>query len=136
MPKITGLLIDVNTGKSSAKTIDRNLESYYKILECDTIDIVSRNIGTRRFDIICDDEALLKSPCNPSAFDMHYECCLFGNLFVTGEADEEGNLTSLSKKDLKYLQYHLIDSFANVPSEIGCGLLDVINTRVLCHVTA
>jgi hypothetical protein len=135
MPKITGLLIDVNTGKASAKTIDRNLESYYKILDCDMIDIVSRNIGARRFNIICDDEALLKSPCNPSAYDMYYEYCLFGNLFVTGEADEEGNLTSLSKKDFNYLKHHLIEGFASVPSKIGCGLMDTITTRILCHVT-
>ena len=104
MPKITGILIDVETGKAGAKTIDRNLESYYKHLNCETIDIVEKKIGSKIYNIICDDEALLKSPApDPSALSnlFPYKYSLFGNLFVTGPADDEGNLTSIPRSEIK-----------------------------------
>ena len=34
----------------------QGLEDYYKLIDCETIDIVNRDINGNRYDIICDDE--------------------------------------------------------------------------------
>ena len=69
--KITGVLVDVNAGTVKEATIEANLDSYYKALNCDCIDIVVRSLGPYRFDIICDDEGLLKDNARMSATDPH-----------------------------------------------------------------
>jgi len=38
----------------------------------------------------------------------HLEQMLVGNLFITGRTDEEGNLTSLTDKDVKYIERFLM----------------------------
>ena len=127
MKKITGLLIDVNTGKASFKTVDKSLESYYKILDCSTIDIVNRRIGENanmRFDIICDDEALLVAPSIPSALSgVDFNDCLYGNLFVVGHDPGSEDVRSLTKEEIKYLRnYHIIFF---VPSRTNAGTFHV-----------
>lgn len=38
--KITGVLVDVMTGTAAKVTVEKDLDSYYKILNCRCIDIV------------------------------------------------------------------------------------------------
>lgn len=47
--------------QATAKVISiaPNLEAYYDVLGCQTIDIQERTIEGKAFDIICDDEAFL-----------------------------------------------------------------------------
>lgn len=73
-----------------------NLDTWYKLLKCDYIDIVSTKVGDVDVDIVCDDEALLKEDSICRATTHHHEPALFGRLFVCGRADAEGNLTSLT----------------------------------------
>ena len=125
MKKITGLLIDVNTGLASFKTVDKSLESYYKILDCSTIDIINRRIGPDKFfDIICDDEALLVSPAIPSAISgIDFNYCLYGNLFVVGHDPGSEDVRSLTKEEIKYLRnYH---GLFFVPSRTNAGAFHV-----------
>ena len=95
MKKITGVLVNVSEGTARKVTIDRSLESYYKALNCDCIDIVNRRLGGYRFDVICDDEALLKDNPLPSAIGPDGQPMLFGNLFFC-KPDGKGDLLSLS----------------------------------------
>ena len=119
MAKITGFLVDLNTGKACAKTVDHTLESFYKILDCDTIDVVHRNIGGKRFNIICDDEALLKSPRHTSAVDPMFEPMLFGNLFVVGLSDENGDFTNLTRAQLLHLKQCRLPTYIYHPTDNG-----------------
>ena len=48
---IKGVLIDVVNNTVKVVKIDKKLESYYKILNCNTIDITSRYIGDKLFDM-------------------------------------------------------------------------------------
>ena len=105
--KLLGVLVDVENEKVEAMEIEDELDSFYKILNCSTIDIVVRNIGGRHkkaFDIICDDEGLFKEPQKISAIDNLGNVQLVGNIFITGTADDNGNLTSLSASDVAYIK--------------------------------
>lgn len=105
--KLLGVLVDVENEKVEAMEIEDELDSFYKILNCSTIDIVVRRIGGRHkkaFDIVCDDEGLFKEPQKISAIDNLGNVQLVGNIFITGTADNEGNLTSLSESDVAYIK--------------------------------
>lgn len=108
--KLLGVLFDTETSRAKAVRLDDNLESFYKALHCTTIDIVERTVVGRRFNIVCDDEALLQSDCRVSAITPRLEATLFGSLFVVGPCDEEGNLTSLTRADVKHI---LSNSFSH-----------------------
>ena len=81
------------------------LQDFYDKLECDCFDIASRKVGTegRRYDIFVDDVGLLKENPIISAIDSHFRPALVGNL-VFANHDNEGNTTSLSDDDIKYIK--------------------------------
>lgn len=103
--EITGYFIDPTHGIAEPRTIEKSLDSYYSLLDCTCIDIVSRIIGDKRFDIICDDEALLKAPTFVSAYDRNDTPALFGSLFVC-KFDGRDDVTSLSEEELDYVDLH------------------------------
>jgi len=84
------------------------LNDYYKYLECDCIDITTAMVNGNVVNIIVDDEGLMKENPVLSAFyvdenETEWEGALAGNLLFCGEADEEGELTDISKKTAMYL---------------------------------
>lgn len=106
MKKITGYLIDVEHNVAAPIVVDKSLDSYYKILNCEYIDIVCRHIGERTYDIICDDEALLKYNSKISAINSDGKSMLCGNLFIVkfdGVEDE----TSLERDDIAYINRYI-----------------------------
>lgn len=79
----------------------RNLDEMYREIGCSCIDIVRRSIGGKIFDIICDDEGLLKDNPEPSAFydiNGNLEVGLVGNLIVCNH-DEMGNTIDINFDD-------------------------------------
>ena len=110
MNRITGYLIDVENNIATTVTIDKNLDAYYNILNCDCIDIVARNIGGTRYEIICDDKALLKDNPKISALDSNMNPALCGNLFVV-KFDGYDDVMSLDGNDVTFLN-QFVRSFA------------------------
>jgi hypothetical protein len=99
--KLTGILVDVENETAEVTTIERNLHEYYRILHCDCIDITMRKIGKfgkRFYNIICDDEGLLKDNPKISAINDLGQVMLCGSLFIVND-DENGELSSLTKDD-------------------------------------
>lgn len=90
-----GLLIDVKNNNVSVKMAN-SLKDYYRLIDCDVIDIVKRCIGGKYYNIICDDEGPLKENIIVSAIDTERKPMLVGNLIVAGDTDDEGELLSLS----------------------------------------
>lgn len=92
-------------------TIEDKLEVFYREIGCDCIDIVSRRFGGRLFDVICDDEALLKGAEDwPTSLwtekgleGERIKEGLFGTLLLC-HSDQEGNLTSATPEDLLKVQ--------------------------------
>ena len=103
--RIVGVLVDVEKEILGILEIPNNLDTFYKVLNCNLIDIVTRRIGDSKkvYDIICDDEGLLKEPHKISAVDSMGNAQLVGNIFITGTADAEGNLTSLPMDEANYI---------------------------------
>jgi hypothetical protein len=99
MKKITGVLIDVERGTAAITTLEDNLQTYYKALNCDLIDIVARSVAGTPVEIVYDDEGLLKNFPKISAINDMGDPMFCGSLFIVGPADEEGNLTSLTNDD-------------------------------------
>lgn len=99
MGKITGIFVDTKNKKTSVLTVDDELETYYKLLNCNLIEIVPRKIGNSIVNIICDEEGLLINDPLMSAVDGAGNGMLAGSLFITGLADDEGELTSLTEED-------------------------------------
>ena len=103
---IRGFFVDPENNTAEERTIEKSLESYYSLLCCDTIDIVSRSIGGKRYDIICDDEALLKAPTYTSALDSDGHPALFNALFVV-KFDGRDDVTDLDDEDINNVGNHL-----------------------------
>ena len=99
MGKITGIFVDTENKKTSVLTVDDELETYYKLLNCSLIEIVPRKIGNSIVNIICDEEGLLINDPLMSAVDSAGNGMLAGSLFITGLTDDEGALTSLTEED-------------------------------------
>jgi len=92
-----GLLIK---GMDVTEVQANDLEDYYRLMEVDIIDIVAREINGKYYDIICDDEGLLKEKPIPTVFDTNKQPMLCGNIIIAGLADETGYMTDLSNEDI------------------------------------
>lgn len=106
---IKAYYINPKTDTACECDIVDSLDVFYDMLDCGTIDIVNRAIGRygqRRYDIICDDEGLMKDDPYISAIDKNGQPMLVGSLLVVGEADDDGNITSLDDDDIKFLKMH------------------------------
>ena len=105
---IRGFLVDPENNIAEERTIEKSLDSYYATLRCSCIDIVSRVIGGEHYDIICDDEGLLKEPHYISALDHYRHAALVGPLFVVNY-DGRDDVCSLSDADVDNLDFHLVN---------------------------
>ena len=103
---ITGYLVDVVNNSHGPIVVDGSLSDYYKVLNCDCFDITRRKIGGSYFDIMCDDEGLLKDDYMVSAFDSNMNPCLVGNLLVV-KHDREGNTISLKDRELEFIREYI-----------------------------
>lgn len=104
--RLTAILVDTDKETFGVVNIPNDLQAFYKALGCRWIDITQRSIGVyhrKTFEIICDDEALFKEPQKISAIDSLGQPQLVGSILITGRADEDGNLTSLSEYDVYYI---------------------------------
>ena len=96
------VLVNVYDEYAKEVEIKDELDEYYELLNCSTIDIVSRKIGRKWFDIVCDDEGLLKQNPKISAIDNLGSPMLVGNLIILHN-DGEGGMAGLDQKDSKYV---------------------------------
>ena len=100
---LTGILIDPELKFAGARSVEYSLDSFYKLLHCSTIDIITRTVNGTPVSIICDDEAMLKDDSLLSATgktrrDSLGDPMLAGALFIVApEADENGDLVSLTE---------------------------------------
>ena len=99
-------LLDVENKRKQVVEIDdnRHLEEYYKYLNCSVIDITNRKVGGKWFDIIVDDEGMLKENPIVSALDSDMQPALVGNLLFCNWDGETGEEISLSDDDIKHLE--------------------------------
>jgi len=97
--------VDVYGDSTGVIEIEDKLEDFYREIKTDVIDIVVRYIDGQEFDIVCDDEGLLKDKPRVSAMDGGFKPMLVGNLLIAHH-DDEGNLTGISEEDSSLLMFH------------------------------
>ena len=103
---ITVGVFDSNTMNFDVRQIEDSLDEYYRIIGCQYIDIATRRIGGaggRVFDIICDDEGLLKESPVVTALDGEFQPMLVGTL-IFAHHDNEGNMTGITEEDAYLLR--------------------------------
>ena len=98
-----GVLLDVVKGEIKEVNIEDSLEAYYDALNCTVIDIVQRDIGGITFDIVCDDEGLLKDSPVVSAVDSKYRPMFVGNLLFLHGDDTTGEMVGISEEEASFL---------------------------------
>ena len=101
-----GFFIDPH-GYAHVCEIPDSLEGYYELLGCETIDIVSRKIGGKYYDIVCDDEGLFKDDFSVSMVDADGNGLLVGKLLICNH-DGDGNEVGLSDDDIDNITQHLV----------------------------
>ena len=95
----------IDTINKEVKAVNpQSLDDYYKLIGCKCIDIVSRKIGRKRYEIICDDNGLLTDDPLISAIDDLGRVMLVGSLIVCGNVDSKGDLTDLTANDIQYIK--------------------------------
>ena len=103
--KLTLFLVSIEDKKAEKVVIDHTLQAFYDTIHCvyDTVDIVSRKIGGKYFDVICDDDGLAREPHHCSAVDKEGNPMLVGS-FLVANHDEAGETRSLSDEDIAVIQ--------------------------------
>ena len=96
------ILLDVYDRSIKPVDVRDDLQEFYRLLRCGTIDITQRKIGGKIFEVMCDDEGLLTDHPITSAFDSNGHMMLVGNLMFF-HADDEGNLVGLTDSECAYL---------------------------------
>lgn len=88
----------------SIENVNDELELYYDMLDCDMIDITTINVNGVEYDIIHDDEFLLKRPLVPTLY-VNNELIIFG-AFLISRANEDGEEIGLTHKEIdNFLEY-------------------------------
>ena len=103
---ITGFLVDTKNQQYRRTEVPDELDAYYALLHCETIEIHQVMIGTngKIYDCICDEEGSFENDPRISAIDSLGSALFVGSLLIVGMADEEGDLTSLNDTDCDYIE--------------------------------
>ena len=98
------LTIELNQEKTALESNIRNIDDadklheYYRYLHCQCIDMATIDVDGHAYDVICDDEALLRNPLIPSLY-ISEEQVFFGNLAFV-KTDENGAEVGLDREDM------------------------------------
>ena len=103
-----GLLLDVWNNVVREED-PQDLDDYYKILRCDTIDIKERRVGNEKlpFSIVCDDNGLFEKDIRISATNNDNDLMFVGSIFVTGPWDGEESMMALEQVQVDYLMKYI-----------------------------
>lgn len=102
-----------------------DLQFFDKKIGCDLIDIAVRKIDGKEFNIVLDEEGLLKEDPIVSAIDGNGNPMFVGNLmFFGGETTEDGGLVGLTDAEID----HILRSVGvAVVSPEGLGRIVIMN---------
>lgn len=101
--RVKGYLVDVKQGTVGVVEFEDTLQNIYTLLDVDVIDVVERKVGNHIFDVICDDEGLLKSDYVVSAYSSDKEPVLVGNLLLVNH-DGNGDFTSITDEQVAEIE--------------------------------
>lgn len=92
MKKIKVYVINAKDTSYEQKEIDEDLQTFYDIINTDSIEICTRRINGKLTQIICDEEGKLKKNQYISALSEENNECLVGNLIIKSTDKEIANI--------------------------------------------
>ena len=104
--KMIVMVIDTEKERPQLIKTEGGLDEWYRLINCDLIDVQVHTIEGKPFDFICDDEALFKEGGKVSALDKDQQPVMVGNLVICN-CDDEGRETGLQKRDIELLKHHI-----------------------------
>lgn len=93
--------IDVESDEVKVIDTKADLKAMYAMCNCDCIDIAVRSIGGKPYNIVVDDEGLLKSNWTIGALNHDNELMLAGNLVVLGINRRTCDFAGLTDADVE-----------------------------------
>lgn len=119
--------INSKTDEHGPIEVEPSLKEYYRLIGCDCITIATREVNGHPFDIVLDDEGLLK-PNRTSAFSVEADVFgtqeeLVGNLLIFGSGEED--FRSLTDDEVLMIERRMIYSV----STDGIGHPTLLYTR-------
>lgn len=84
--------------------IEDELDIYYDMIDCNTIDIVTIRFNGIDVDVIVDDNGLLVDKPIPSVVNESMSIYIAGKILITGTGDNEGRLTSISDSTINIIK--------------------------------
>lgn len=87
--------------------INDKLQEFYRLIKCDTIDIVRRKIGDSYYDVICDDEGLFVENPKISMIDNLGKPMLVGNIIICDADEDTGELEGLTDEQIAGVMKHI-----------------------------
>lgn len=104
--KMKTVLLDVFNEQVKTVEIERDLAAYYRALDCDTVEMVTRKIGKKRYLVVCDENGLFRDPQKISAIDDFGRPMLVGNLLFLN-TDKYGDEDGLSDLDVAHIKRYI-----------------------------
>ncbi len=83
-------------------------DEWHNLLKCDLIDITTRSIAGREYDLICDDEALLKTGGKVTALSSKGDPVLVGNVIICNFDEETGEERGLTPEDMEHIRQNIV----------------------------
>lgn len=105
-PLLRMLLIDVWHNTAKFVDVKADLDDFYRLINCNTIDIARRSIGGKVYEIICDDDGLFQHDRRMSAMDKRHNQQFVGNLLICKYAGN-GELAGLTDSDCVHLSRYI-----------------------------
>ena len=106
--------INSETDEHGPIDVEPKLDEYYRLIHCDCIDIAMREVQGHKYNIVLDDEGLLK-PNRISAISV--EADMFGNqerlagsLLIFGVDEIEYDLRSLTDDEVGQIERRITDA--------------------------
>ena len=94
------------------REIEDSLTVFYDLIDCSTVDMITREIDGSPFTIICDDEGLFVERPIISAMSLTTEERLVGNLIITGAPNDEGELIELTDEEAERILKKIISVYS------------------------
>ena len=85
--------------------IEGKLEDFYRLLDCSCIEMPSRLVGGKWFDIVCDEEGLFVSGNIPTCVNTSFEESIFGNTLLVH--NNHGKTVGVTQEDFDLVKRNI-----------------------------
>ena len=102
------LVIDTEKTKPDIVDTPGGLDEWCRLLNCSVIDIATRTIAGKPYDLIIDDEGLFKGGAKVTALDSKGKPQLVGNLVICNFNEETGEEAPLSDSDILHILKNVV----------------------------